>query len=84
MLFALYIADIGNDINASGLGFAVGRLTVSGLLFADDIILLARTSDGLRELLAIVNRGCTDLKLEVSEEKSQIISPEVSDWTLFD
>ena len=84
MLFALYIADIGNDINASGFGFTVGRLTVSGLLFADDIVLLARTGDGLKELLALVYKGCKDLKMEISEEKSQIVSPDVSEWTLFD
>ena len=84
MLFALYIADIGNDINASGLGFTVGHLTVSGLLFADDIVLFARTAAGLKELLRIVYSGCRDLKMDISEEKSQIISPDVSEWSLFD
>ena len=38
MLFALYIADIGDDINASGMGFNLGSICISGLLFADDII----------------------------------------------
>ena len=84
MLFALYIADIGNDLNSSNLGFMIGGLCISGLLFADDIVLVARSALGLKELLKIVHAGCSNLKLLVSEEKSQVISPTPGVWKLFD
>ena len=54
LLFALYIADIGNGLNASGLGVflgSLGSLCVSGILFADDIVVVARNAAGLLHLL---------------------------------
>ena len=82
LLFALYIMDVGNDISMSNLGFMVGSICVSGLLFADDLVLVARSGAGLKELLALVHRGFDRLKLTISIEKSQVISPEDDLWDI--
>ena len=42
LLFALYISGVGNDITLSELGFRIGNIVVSGLLFADDIVIISR------------------------------------------
>ena len=84
MLFALYISEVGNDITSSGLGFKVGDVTVSGLLFADDIVLVTRTAEGLKTLLDKVKLGFDRLRLVISYDKSQIVSPEDIDWNLVD
>ena len=74
MLFNLYISDIGHDLNTAGEGFLIGNnLTVSGLLFADVIVVVAKTGAGLKRLINLVNRHCERLKLLVSEEKSQVV-----------
>ena len=54
ILFTLYVADIVNDISLSSEGFQVGRICVSGLLFADDLLVMARSSAGLQRLLKLV------------------------------
>ena len=46
MLFGLYIAGVGDDIFSSGLGFSLGNVVVTGLLFADDVLLMASTGEG--------------------------------------
>lgn len=84
LLFALYIMDVGNDINLSQLGFMIGKVCISGLLFADDLVIVARSAAGLKALLAIVKRGFDKLRLSISVEKSQVISPTDDDWNLFD
>ena len=84
MLFALYIAGVGSDIATSGVGFSLGSVVVSGLLFADDIVLVSRSPDGLKSLLDVVKEGFDKLKLVISHDKSQIISPEDVDWNLRD
>ena len=78
MLFALYISELGNDLALSGEGFELGSVCVSGLLFADDIILVSRTSDGLLKLLSLVYSHASALKLDINTEKdkSEIISPD--------
>ena len=81
MLFALYIADIGNDINSSGLGVQLGSICVSGLLFADDILLISRSANGLLHLLLLVKSNCDRLRLTISVKKSEIISPNDINWS---
>ena len=42
MLFNIYISRIGHELSTDNDGFFLGdQLTVSGLLFADDIVLLS-------------------------------------------
>ena len=77
--------SVRNDLNASGLGVFLGSLCVSGILFADDIVVVARNAAGLLHLLEIVKRNCDLLKLSISKIKSQIVSPDPGvDWTLFE
>ena len=84
LLFALYIMDVGNDINMSQLGFMVGRVCVSGILFADDLLVVARSAAGLKTLLAIVKSGFDKLKLTISVEKSPVVSPVAGNWDVVD
>ena len=84
LLFALYISDVGNEVTLTQLGFRLGNVCISGLLFADDIVLVANSSAGLKTLLALVKTLFDDLKLDISEDKSQVISPDDESWDLLD
>ena len=86
MLFALYIVDIGADLMASKEGILLGDVFVSGLLFADDIVLLSRSAEGLKRLFAIVKHRCDDLLLEINtgEGKTEVVSPNDEPWEIFD
>ena len=50
LLFALYISDLGRDVSTSPLGYTIGDLTVSGLSFADDIVLISDSPEKLQLL----------------------------------
>ena len=84
LLFALYISSVGSAICTSQVGVKLGTVCVSGLLFADDIVLISKTSLGLKSLLALVKKHFDNLKLTISVKKSKVISPDVDDWDLFD
>lgn len=84
ILFALYIRDLGKDLASSGEGFDLSGIIISGILFADDIICIARTAEGLRRLLKLVQSHCQDLRLTVSVDKSQVISPDATPWEVVD
>ena len=73
ILFALYIMDVGDDIIVSQLGFQLGNVIVSGLLFADDLVIVAKSSSALKSLLTLVKMGFDKLKLTIGVEKSQVI-----------
>ena len=82
LLFALYISDLGSDITESSEGFTLGGLTFSGLLFADDIVLISRSFEGLERLVSMVQRHCEKLKLEINTKKSNIVTPDDVDQLL--
>ena len=85
ILFNIYISSIGHDLCNHPDGFPLGKqLTVSGLLFADDVVLISMTAEGLKNLLNLVNGHCHKLRLKISEEKSKVISPTEESWDLFD
>ena len=37
LLFAIFVSDLGKELNATGLGVKLGSLNISALFFADDI-----------------------------------------------
>ena len=82
LLFVLYIAEIGMDIAAAKVGFKLGGILFNGLLFADDIVLIATTFNDLESLIAMVKKHCDDLQLTISSSKSKIVTPDEVDHLL--
>ena len=80
ILFALYIVDLSRDLHASNLGILLSKVCVSVLLFADDILLISDSADGLRLLRDIVQRHVSSLKMKLSITKSKIMSSSHDVW----
>ena len=84
LLFALYLGDLGSELEKSQHGFALSGKVISALLFADDLVLISRTEKGLKELLKIVLKHCKYLKLIISTTKSKVIYPNANPCTIID
>ena len=81
LLFSLFIANLGSVINSSGLGFDLGTVNISAILFADDLCVIGRSRKALDELMLKVRRFFHDHHLHISESKSKVISYEASTET---
>jgi hypothetical protein len=75
---------MGQELTLTDHGVKLFRVVVNAIFFADDIVLIARSAEGLRDLLAVVQRHCTDLKMSISYEKSKVLSKLQDLWELFD
>ena len=53
LLFSLFIGDLGNKLNSTGLGLPLGNVNISVIFFADDIVILARNKDSMRILMGM-------------------------------
>ena len=84
ILFALYIVDMSRDLQASNLGILLRKVCVSVLLFADDILLISDSADGLRLLRDIVQRHVSSLKMKLSITKSKVMSSSHDVWELME
>ena len=85
ILFALYIADMGQAINLSSEGFRIGNTVVSGLFFADDLALVARDAEGLLRLLSLTKKHADLLRMRINTDrnKSEVISPDGAEGDLW-
>ena len=84
LLFALYVVGLSRELAASNLGIELHKTIVSCIFFADDILLISNTVEGLIELQAIVQRHCNDLNMKLSISKSKIMSYSERDWEVRD
>ena len=72
-LFAIFVNDLVNDINALNRGVSVGYTSVSCLLYADDIVLIADSPDHLQDQLDAVYAWCQKWRLMVNRDKTSVM-----------
>ena len=73
-LFAIFINDLAEIIKNSGVGLELDSDTfLNVLLYADDIVLLAKNEEDLQFLLFLVENWCKDWRLEVNLTKTNIL-----------
>ena len=64
-------------------GVSLNRLSVHGLMFADDVVLVAETQEKLQAMLDELSMYCSDWKLEVNTENTKIVAFGSSNRQLF-
>ena len=73
-LFAIFINDLADEIKASKIGIDLDKDTlVNILLYADDIVILAKNENDLQDLLNIVENWCKRWRLEVNLAKTNVM-----------
>jgi len=73
LLFNLYINDLVLSIKSSCHGIPIGGENVSLLMYADDLVLIARNENDLQKMLIKLYEWCEQWKININEEKSQIV-----------
>ena len=56
-LFYIYINDLANDIKNLNCGLTIDNMNISIFLYADDIVFISETSDGLQSMLNVLMLG---------------------------
>ncbi len=72
ILFAIYIAELGHRLQNSGLGIVVDDITIPGMFFADDMVLVGNKRD-LQKLLNIVGEFALQFRIEFAGHKNCVI-----------
>ncbi len=69
----MFINDIVREINDLNLGVKIGNKKVSISLYADDIVLLSDTENGLQAMLNVVLKWGQNVMIKFNEKKSNIV-----------
>ena len=73
VLFNLYINDLALKVNALGKGIKIDDESISILLYADDVVLLAENETDLQFLLNVLGNWFKTNKLSISPSKSNTV-----------
>ena len=73
-LFNIFIDDLVSDLNTNKCDpVHINDLSINCLLYADDIVLLSESENGLQSSLDVLSTFCSNWKLQVNVDKSKII-----------
>ena len=73
-LFALYINDLALEVNLLDKGVPIGdQDMVSILLYADDVVLLSETEEGLQDMLNTLHGWSRDWMLGINYSKTKVM-----------
>ena len=73
LLFSLFINNLGQELNSSGLGIDLGGINISCISFADDLVLIGSSRQNLDKLIT-KTRKFFRTHLSISQSKSKIMS----------
>ncbi len=74
LLFNIFINDLANDLEQNNTTSAhLGSLKIGFLLYADDLILLSESAEGLQDQIDRVNAYCKTWALQINKNKSKIM-----------
>ena len=73
VLFALFLNDLNTHIKASSQGVLVDGERIHSLLYADDLVLIARDRKDLQAQLNALDNFSTALKIEVNMDKTKVM-----------
>ena len=65
-------------MNSSGLGIALGTIIICAILFADDLLLIGKTEDALRQLMKMTGDYLEYHLLDISVQKSKVMKYDAS------
>ena len=75
LLFNLFANDLGEAIDATGLGIDINGVTgkLNMLLYADDFALIADTEEDLQKLLNALSKWCKANEMPINIDKTKVV-----------
>ena len=78
LFFCLFISQLGQELNSSGLGIILDNLNLSALLFADDLVIIGKSRQALATLMSKTRTFFHKHRLDISVLKSKIMNHDSS------
>ena len=74
LLFSLFVSDLEDTLKSTSSGkIRIGEQDITIVMFADDLVLLADSSDGLRQSLSVLQDYCRTWHLTINAEKTKVM-----------
>jgi hypothetical protein len=72
-LFKLYINDLPDIFDQTCFPITLDKISINCLMFADDLLLLSETPEGLQNCIDKLNSYCNRWQLSINIQKTKVI-----------
>ena len=72
-LFALFVNDLATDIKSLSKGVPINGEQISILMYADDVVLISDSEEGLQEMLHTLDAWSRDWRLNINYDKTKVV-----------
>ena len=72
LLFSLFISGLETELAKNKMGTRLWNRPIDLLIYADDIVLMSSSEEGLRKHLRSLEEFCKEWKLEVNIDKTKV------------
>ena len=55
-LFSIFVDELINEIEAINLGITIGKLKISAIMYADELLLISTTKRGISQQLKVIEK----------------------------
>ena len=73
ILFNLFVEKLAERLRQSGFGAKVKGIDLESLLYADDVVLIGKSSDDLQGMIDVVDKFCRQWRMEINLKKSEVM-----------
>ena len=73
ILFAIFINDLGEELNELNVGVNVGRHKLNLLMYVDDIVILSPDTNSAQLQLNVLTNWCSRWGMYINAKKSQVL-----------
>ena len=74
LLFNIFLSNFVKQVDLTNGKVKLGDTEIASLVWADDIVLLAESEDGLQQMLNVLQLYCHENKLEINTEKTKCMT----------
>lgn len=73
MIFNLFLNDLSNAIEQTGLGVDIQGTRIGMLCYADDLAVMAESEEDLQHLLGVLSEWCQLNQMDINADKTKVV-----------
>ena len=72
-LFSIFVDELINEIEAINLGITIGKLKISAIMYADELLLISTTKRGISQQLKVIEKYGNNNGIKFNPDKTELM-----------
>jgi hypothetical protein len=72
-LFAIFVDDLIKDLECTGLGIKIGKMRITVIMYADDLIIITEMKEYMKDLLQVADNYGSTPGIKFNLDKTELM-----------